>query len=66
MAEELKNDPIMRELHQIRAEHSRETKKVRGRRRGLDLEKKAAAFVASCGYKLVPTKRGTNRLVKAA
>ncbi len=66
MAEEFKNDPMMKELHQIRAEHSREVKSVQGRRRGRELEEKAEAFVASYGYKLVPTKRGTNRLVKAA
>lgn len=66
MAEEFKNDPMMKELHQIRAEHSREVRSIRGRRRGRELEEKAEAFVASYGYKLVPTKRGTNRLVKAA
>jgi hypothetical protein len=66
MAEEFKNDPMMEELHQIRAEHSREAKNTRGRRRSRDLEEKAEAFVASYGYKLVPTKRGTNKLVKAA
>ena len=66
MAEEFKNDPMMKELHQIRAEHSREVKNTRGRRRGRELEEKAEAFIASYGYKLVPMKRGTNRLVKAA
>ena len=66
MAEEFKNDPMMKELHRIRAEHSRKAKNVRDRRRGLELEEKAEAFVASYGYKLVPTKRGTHRLVKAA
>ena len=66
MAEEFKNDPMMRELHQIRAEHSREVKNARGRRRGQELEKKAEEFVASYGYKLVPTKQGTRKLIKAA
>ena len=66
MAEEFKNDPMMKELHQIRAKHSREAPAVWGKRRGLELEEKAEAFVASYGYMLVPTKRGTNRLVKAA
>ena len=66
MAEEFKNDPMMKELHQIRAEHSREVKSARGKRRGRELEQQAETFVASYGYKLVPTKRGTHKLVKAA
>ena len=66
MSEEFKNDPMMKELHEIRAERSRGAKSARGRRRGRELEEKAEAFIASYGYKLVPMKRGTNRLVKAA
>lgn len=66
MVEEFKDDPMMRELHQIRAEHSRQAKSIRGRHRGRELEEKAEAFVASYGYALVPTKRGTHKLVKAA
>ena len=65
-AEEFKNDPMMKELHQIRAKHSREATAVRSSQRCRELEEKAEEFVASYGYKLVPTKRGTNRLVKAA
>ena len=66
MAEEFRNDSTMKELHQIRAKHSREAKDFRGRQRDRELDEKAEEFVASYGYKLVPTKRGTNKLVKAA
>ena len=54
---------MMKELHQIRAKHSQESKVARGRR-GLALEESAEKFVASYGYRLVRTKQGTRRLVK--
>ena len=66
MAEEFRNDPMMRELHEIRAKHSTKGKAVRDKGRGKRLEKEAEKFVALYGYKLVPTRRGTHKLVKAA
>ena len=63
MIEEFRNDPMMKELHQIRAKHSQESKVARGRR-DLALEESAEKFVASYGYRLVRTKQGTRRLVK--
>ena len=59
MNREFANDPMMKELHAIREEHSRSTKAAPATERN-----RLTSFLSSYGYRLVPTKRGTSKLVK--
>lgn len=60
------DDPMMSELHAIREEHYLKSKALPLSERSRRMGEKENTFLFSYGYKLVPTKRGTRKLVKAA
>ena len=53
------HDPMMSELHDIRETHYQQIKRAPATERN-----RLASFLSSYGYQLVPTKRGTRKLVK--
>lgn len=59
------NDPMMRELHAIRAKHYQQTKSAPATKRNHRRGNRLASFLSSYGYVLVPTKRGTRKLVRS-
>ncbi len=66
MRREFVDDPMMSELHEIREKHYQEAKSSPARERNRRKENRIAQFLSSYGYQLVPTRRGTRKLVRSA
>ncbi len=64
MKEEFKNDPMMKELHEIREKHVLEAKNLSAKERSQRVNDEAAKILLSYGYKLVPAERGTVKIAK--
>ena len=58
------DDPMMNELHAIREKHYQQTKSAPATRRNHRNGNRLINFLSSYGYQLVPTKRGTRKLVR--
>jgi hypothetical protein len=54
------DDPLMSELHAIREKHYQQTKATPATDRN-----RLASFLSSYGYRVVPTKWGTRKLVRS-
>ncbi len=61
MKREFANDPMMSELHDIREKHYQKTKAAPATERN-----RLVSFLSSYGYTLVPTKRGTRKLIRSS
>ena len=61
MNREFAHDPMMSELHDIREKHCQQTKRAPATERN-----RLASFLSSYGYQLVPTKRGTRKLIRSS
>ena len=59
MKRQFANDPMMSELHDIREKHYQKTKRAPATERN-----RLTRFLSSHGYTLIPTKRGTRKLVR--
>jgi len=55
------DDPMMSELHDIREKHDQQTKSAPATERN-----RLVSFLSSYGYTLVPTKRGTRKLIRSS
>ena len=62
--EQFADDPMMSELHAIREKHYQKTKSARATKRNHRNGNRLINFLSSYGYQLVPTKRGTRKLVR--
>ena len=60
------NDPMMSELHAIREKHYQQTKSAPATKRNHRKGNRLVSFLFSYGYRLIPTKRGTHRLVRTS
>ncbi|MCJ7577059.1 MAG: hypothetical protein MUO91_01260 [candidate division Zixibacteria bacterium] len=63
-AKEFPNDSMLRELHEIRERHYEENKHLTPKERAKKINREAERFLKNQGYKLVPTKKGTFKMVK--
>ena len=61
MKRQFADDPMMSELHAIREKHYQKTKAAPATERN-----RLVSFLSSYGYRLIPTKRGTHKLVRSA
>ena len=61
MKREFTNDSMMSELHAIREKHYQQTKPAPATERN-----RLTRFLSSYGYTLIPTKRGTRKLVRSS
>ena len=59
------DDPMMSELHDIREKHYQATRSVPATKRNDRKGNRLVRFLSSYGYQLVPTKRGTRKLVRS-
>ena len=59
-----KEPVFMKELHEIREKHYEETKSLTKEERVARVRQEAAEFLREFNYKLVPTRRGTFKIVK--
>ena len=59
MSRAFANHPMMRELHAIREKHDQQTQSAPTTERN-----QLTRFLSSHGYTLIPTKRGTRKLVQ--
>ena len=66
MKREFSNEPTMNELHSIREKHYQQTKAAPMTKRNHRKGNRLASFPSSCGYTLVPTKRGTRTLIRSS
>ena len=64
MKRQFADDPMMSELHTIREKHDQQTKSALATKRNYRRDNRLASFLSSYGYTLVPTKRGTRKLVR--
>ena len=60
------DDPMMNELHAIREKHYQQSKAAPATKRNHRNGNQLASFLSSYGYQLVPTKRGTHKLVRSS
>ena len=60
------DDPMMSELHAIREKHDQQTKSTPATTRNHRNGNRLISFLSSYGYTLVPTKRGTRKLVRSS
>ena len=58
-------DPMMSELHEIRERHYRQAKFASVIERNDRRVNRLVKFLSSYGYTLIPTKRGTRKLVRS-
>ena len=65
MKREFADDPMMSELHDIREKHYQQTASTSATKRHHRKGNRLANFLSSYGYALVPTKRGTRKLVRS-
>ena len=66
MKREFANDAMMSELHAIREKHYQQTKSSPATKRNQRRGNRLASFLSSYGYALIPTKRGTRKLVRSS
>lgn len=66
MKREFADDPMMGELHDIRAKHDQEATSSPATAQPRRRARRIAKLLSAYGYQLVPTKRGTRRLVSSA
>lgn len=64
MKREFANDSMMSELHAIREQHDQQTKSAPATKRNRRKGNRLVNFLSSYGYALIPTKRGTRKLIK--
>ncbi len=57
---------MMSELHAIREKHYQQTKFTPATKRNHRRNNRLVSFLSSYGYALVPTKRGTRKLVRSS
>jgi len=66
MKRQFADDPMMSELHAIREKHYQQTKAAPITKRNHRKGNRLVSFLSSYGYALVPTKRGTRKLVRSS
>ena len=66
MKKQFADDSMMSELHAIREKHYRQTKSAPRTKHNGRRGNRLVSFLSSYGYTLVPTKRGTRKLVRSA
>ena len=66
MKRQFADDPMMSELHAIREKHDQQIESAPTTKRNHRRSNRLASFLSSYGYGLVPTKRGTRKLVRSS
>ena len=66
MKRQFANDSMMSELHAIREKHYQQTQSAPATKRNHRRGNRLVSFLSSYGYQLVPTKRGTRKLVRGS
>ena len=66
MKRQFTDDPMMSELHAIREKHYQQTKSAPATKRNYRKGDRLISFLSFYGYTLVPTKRGTRKLVRSS
>lgn len=64
MKRQFANDLMMTELHAIREKYYQQTKSAPAKKDNGRKGNQLGSFLSSYGYALVPTKRGTRKLVR--
>ena len=66
MKREFAHDSMMSELHDIREKHYQATRSAPSTKRNDHKGNRLVSFLSSYGYALVPTTRGTRKLVRSS